>query len=423
VGLRDEKEMKITPNAARKFKGSRDMNTQDLPLSGIKVAEFTHMVMGPAAGLILADLGASVVKVEPLSGDKTRRLVSSGAGYFPMYNRNKKSICLDLKSEQGKKAALRLIDNSDVLIENFRPGAMEKLGFGYEMLRETNPELIHCSLKGFLSGPYEKRTALDEVTQMMGGLAYMTGLPGRPMRAGSSVIDITGGMFGVIAILAALEQRRRTGEGQQVTSSLFESTAFMVGQHMAQQGALGEVPPPMSVRTSAWAVYSIFECAENEQVFVGVVSDSLWKLFCREFELTEFANDRSLDTNNERVAQKDRILPVIRELFAGMGKQEMVQRLENAGIPFAPINRPADLFDDPHLGAHGGLVDVTLTAGKNAGKQVSLPALPVEMSRRKFGLRSDLPLEGEHTVAVLQEIGFSPEEIQSMLDQNLIRGS
>ncbi len=397
------------------------MQTNDLPLAGIKVAEFTHMVMGPATGLILADLGASVVKVEPLGGDNTRRLVGSGAGYFPMYNRNKSSICLNLKSEQGREAALRLVEGSDILIENFRPGAMEKLGFGYETLRGINPGLIYCSLKGFLSGPYEKRTALDEVTQMMGGLAYMTGLPGRPMRAGSSVIDITGGMFGVIAILAALEQRRRTGEGQQVTSSLFESTAFIVGQHMAQQGVLGEAPPPMSVRTSAWAVYEIFECAGDEQVFVGVVSDSLWKLFCEEFGLTEFAANHSLDSNNQRVEQKDRILPVIREIFLLMPKDEMTQRLERAGIPFAPINRPADLFDDPHLKAHGGLVDVTMQRGVNEGKTIGLPALPLEMNQRKFGLRRDLPAEGADSIRVLQEVGFSDEEIQSMLDEGIVR--
>ena len=399
------------------------MQTDDLPLAGIKVAEFTHMVMGPATGLILADLGATVIKIEPLGGDNTRRLGGSGAGYFPMYNRNKSSVCLNLKSEQGREAALRLVEGSDILIENFRPGAMEKLGFGYETLRETNAGLIYCSLKGFLFGPYEKRTALDEVTQMMGGLAYMTGLPGQPMRAGSSVFDITGGMFGVIAILAALEQRHRTGEGQQVTSSLFETTAFIVGQHMAQQGVLGEAPPPMSVRTSAWAVYEIFECAGDEQVFVGVVSDSLWKLFCEEFGLTEFAADRSLDSNNQRVEQKDRILPVIREKFSLMPKDEMTQRLERAGIPFAPINRPADLFDDPHLKAHGGLVDVTMQRGVNEGKTIGLPALPLEMNRRKLGLRSDLPAEGADSIRVLQEVGFSDEEIQSMLDQGIVRAS
>lgn len=397
------------------------MDNTGLPLAGIKVVEFTHMVMGPTAGVILADLGASAVKVEPLKGDNTRRLKGSGAGYFPMYNRNKRSICMDLKSDKGREAALRLVKEADVLIENFRPGAMDRLGFGYSDMKKINPRLIYCSLKGFLSGPYEKRTALDEVTQMMGGLAYMTGLPDRPLRAGSSVIDITGGMFGVIAILAAIEQRHSTGEGQLVTSSLFETTAFLVGQHMAQLGVTGSAPPPMSIRTSAWSIYEIFESSDNEKIFVGVVSDSLWKLFCREFELTEFANDRSLDTNNQRVEQKDRVLPVVREMFAGMKKAEMIMRLEKAGVPFAPVNRPEDLIDDPHMNASGAMVEVTLSGGENAGQKIKIPALPVEMNNRKFGVQRDLPTQGSDSVEILKEIGYSPDELQLMLDEGLVR--
>ena len=184
------------------------------------------MVMGPAMGVILADLGAEVIKVEPIGGDKTRRLKGSGAGYFSMYNRNKKSICVDMKTDAGMQLVMRLIESADVLIENFRPGAMEKIGLGYEQLKAFNPGLIYCSLKGFLSGPYENRTALDEVAQMMGGLAYMTGLPDKPTRAGSSVIDITGGMFGVIGVLASLERRHTTGQGEFVSSSLFETTTW-----------------------------------------------------------------------------------------------------------------------------------------------------------------------------------------------------
>ena len=171
------------------------MSTETGLLAGIKVVEFTHMVMGPAAGLVLADLGAEVIKVEPVGGDKTRRLRGSGAGYFSMYNRNKKSLAVDLKSPEGKGIALKLIEQADVFIENFRPGALDKLGFGYDALSSLNPQLIYCSEKGFLDGPYAHRTALDEVAQMMGGLAYMTGPPGRPLRAGSSVIDVTGGML------------------------------------------------------------------------------------------------------------------------------------------------------------------------------------------------------------------------------------
>jgi crotonobetainyl-CoA:carnitine CoA-transferase CaiB-like acyl-CoA transferase len=338
-----------------------------------------------------------------------------------MYNRNKRSICIDLKSNQGYEAALKLTDSAEILIENFRPGAMDKLGFGYDDLSQRNKRLIYCSLKGFLSGPYEHRTALDEVTQMMGGLAYMTGLPGRPLRAGSSVIDITGGMFGVIAILAALEQRHRSGMGQLVTSSLFETTAFLVGQHMAQQGVTREEPPPMSVRRSAWAIYDIFQCRNEGQVFIGVVSDSLWQAFCAEFHLTELGSDTSLASNNDRVKQKDRILSVITPLFSDMDKDELLKRLERAGIPFAPINRPADLFEDPHLNANGGLIEVTLRVGHQEGRKVRLPALPLEMVGKKFGLRKDLAAEGEDTIPVLEEVGYSAEEIAGLIAEGQVK--
>ncbi len=385
------------------------------PLQGLTVVEFSHMVMGPATGVILADLGARVIKVEPLGGDKTRNLNGSGAGYFPMYNRNKQSICVDLKSDAGRDIAYRLIQQADILIENFRPGAMERLGFGWEACQQRNSGLIYCSLKGFLSGPYENRTALDEVTQMMGGLAYMTGLPGRPMRAGSSVIDIAGGMFGVIAILAALEQRHHTGRGQKVASSLFETTAYMVGQHMAQQGVLGEPPPPMSVRRSAWSIYDIFECANDHQIFVGVVSDSLWQAFCKEFELEDFAADPGLDTNNQRVEQRDQIMAVIIPMFSSMPLDQAVARLERAGIPFAPINKPADLFEDEHLNSDGGLVPVTMPRGAAAGQKVKLPAIPLEMEQHRFGVYRDLPAPGQDTLEVLRTAGFKPEDIEKLV--------
>lgn len=387
------------------------------PLANLKVVEFTHMVMGPATGLILADLGANVTKIEPLQGDNTRRLTGSGAGYFPMYNRNKRSLCIDLKSERGIVAAKRITADADILIENFRPGAMEKLGLGYATLAADNPRLIYCSLKGFLTGPYEHRTALDEVTQMMGGLAYMTGLPDRPMRAGSSVIDITGGMFGVIAILAALEERHQTGQGKKVTSSLYETTAFMVGQHMAQQAVSGEAPPPMSVRSSAWSVYDTFLSQEGERIFVGVVSDTLWKSFCAEFGLADFANDVSLQGNNERVVQRDRILPVIITLFANMSKGEMIERLDRAGIPFAPVNKPADLFDDPHLNASSGLLDVTLASGE----KTRLPNLPIEMGGQRPKLYLDLPAIGHDSAAVLSAVGYSEEDISRMIEEQIIK--
>ena len=261
------------------------MQVDETPLAGLRVLEFTHMVMGPSAGLILADLGADVTRVEPIGGDRTRALEGSGAGYFAMYNRNKRSICLNLKAPAGLAVARRLARSMDILIENFRPGTLERLGLGYDVVALDNPRLLYCSAKGFLSGPYENRVALDEVAQMMGGLAYMTGPPGRPLRAGASVIDVTGGMFGVIGILAALERRHRSGRGAHVKCSLFETTAFLVGQHMAQMAVTGKPAEPMPTRISAWAIYDIFQTAGDRQVFVAVVSDAQWRAFCAAFGL------------------------------------------------------------------------------------------------------------------------------------------
>ena len=400
--------------------GSRGAEAQAAPLQGIKVVEFTHMVMGPTAGVILGDLGADVIKVEPLNGDNTRRLKGSGAGYFPMYNRNKRSIALDLKHPEGKAVAQRLVHSADIVLENFRPGTMAKLGLDYESLSSEHPGLIYCSLKGFLSGPYENRVALDEVTQMMGGLAYMTGLPDRPLRAGSSVIDITGGMFGVIAILSALHQRRETGQGSHVTSALFETTAFLVGQHMAQQAVSGEPPPPMSVRQSAWAVYDIFELNSGDRLFVGIVSDTLWQRFCEEFELSDWAADEALASNAGRVAARDNLLPAICELFAPMTLPTLSERLDRAGLPFSPINTPGDLFDDPHLTANGGLLPIHLTEGEHAGTEAALPRLPVEFGEHKPALHKDLPAVGAHSLEVLRELGLEDNELESLAAAGVI---
>ena len=399
---------------------SRGAEEQAAPLRGVKVVEFTHMVMGPTAGVILGDLGADVTKVEPLAGDNTRRLKGSGAGYFPMYNRNKRSIALDLKSPRGQSIALQLIQSADIVLENFRTGTMAKLGLDYETLQSDHPGLIYCSLKGFLSGPYENRVALDEVTQMMGGLAYMTGLPDRPLRAGSSVIDITGGMFGVIAILSALHRRRETGEGSHVTSALFETTAFLVGQHMAQQAVSGEAPPPMAVRQSAWAVYDIVGLDSGERLFVGIVSDTLWQRFCGEFNLSEWAADASLATNAGRVEKRERLITAIRALFAPMSLEGLSERLDRAGLPFSPINTPGDLFNDPHLTASGGLMPVHLTDGDHAGQAATLPRLPVEFDNHKPPLHRDLPGAGAHNYEVLQELGLDDETIADLARDGIV---
>ncbi|MGH8137112.1 MAG: CaiB/BaiF CoA transferase family protein [Steroidobacteraceae bacterium] len=387
-----------------------------LPLAGIKAVEFTHMVMGPAVGAILAELGAEVIRIEPVGGDATRRLQGSGAGYFAMYNRSKKSVCLDVKKPEGRAAARSLIARCDVLVENFRPGALERLGLGYDSLCAANPRLIYCSEKGFLSGPYERRAALDEVVQMMAGLAYMTGPPGAPLRAGASVIDVAGGMFGVIAIFAALEERHRTGRGQKVTSALFETCVYLVGQHMAQQAVTGTAARPMPVRVSAWAIYDVFSTKDAEQIFLGIVSDSLWQEFCREFALDSLRRDPLYDTNAQRVLARPHLLPIVRELLGGFTKAELIPRLERSGVPFAPIGKPEDLFDDPHLRASGGLQSTRLPDGR----ETRLPILPIELAGRRPAGEGRLARPGEHTRAVLRDIGMAQAEIETLVATNVI---
>ena len=383
-------------------------------LDGVRVVEFAHMVMGPSCGLMLADLGAEVIKVEPLEGDNTRRLEAAGAGFFPVFNRNKKSLAVDLKQDEGRDIVLRLLDRSDALTENFRPGALDKLGFGYDALAKRNPRLIYCSLKGFLRGPYEHRPALDEVTQMMGGLAYMTGLPDRPLRAGSSVIDILGGTFAALGIVAALREREQTGRGKRITSSLFETTALLVAQHMAQYEITGEEPPPMSVKRPAWGVYDIFETKDG-RLFVGVVTDTQWQVFCREFGLDDLATDGRLKTNGMRVKERSWLLPRLAAVMKSFSKTDLAAKLEQIGLPFAPIAKPWDLLADPHLNAHGGLMDVTVN-----GKTIHAPALPLEFDGQRLGKRSDPPRIGADGRELLQSVGCSPAEIEQLLERRIV---
>jgi crotonobetainyl-CoA:carnitine CoA-transferase CaiB-like acyl-CoA transferase len=373
------------------------------------------MVMGPSCGLVLADLGAEVIKVEPLAGDNTRRLEAAGAGFFPVFNRNKKSLAIDLQQPAGKDVALRLLDTADVLTENFRPGALDKLGFSYEALKKTNQRLVYCSLKGFLKGPYEHRPALDEVTQMMGGLAYMTGLPDRPLRAGSSVVDIMGGTFAAVGILAALRERESTGRGKRVTSALFESTAYLVAQHMAQYELTGEAPPPMSVKRPAWGVYDIFDTAGGGRLFVGVVTDTQWQVFCREFSEESLAADPRLKTNGMRVKERSWLIPRVNEITKKHSQGELAAKLEAIGMPFAPIARPWDLLDDPHLKASGGLLETTFQ-----GKTAHVPALPIELDGKRLGKRADPPQIGQHGRELLAALGCSPQEIERLQTQRIV---
>ncbi len=388
-----------------------------LPLSKIRVLELSHAVMGPTCGLILADMGAEVIKVERApEGDETRRLKGFGLGFFPFLNRNKKSIALDLKSNRGKEVLDKLIISADVFIENFAPGTIERLGFDYERLSRLNPRLIYCALKGFMPGPYEKRPALDEVVQMMGGLAYMTGPLGQPLRAGASVIDILGGTFGAVAILMALYEREQTGRGQKVIATLFEATAFLMGQHMAVTALTGKPLPPMPNRVSAWAIYDKFETKEGEMVFVGVTSDRQWKRFCEVFGLETLAQDQRLATNNDRAAQRLWLIPELQKVFKALTKEELFKLCEEAEIPFSPIAKPEDLFEDPQLNQGGGLLETIL----NGRVKTKLPRIPIRVDDYNFDLRNNPPEVGQDSLEVLKSIGLSESEIEELRRENVV---
>lgn len=381
-----------------------------LPHAGTRVLDFGHTVMGPTAGLVLAGLGADVIRVEPVDGDPTRRLKGFGRGYFPFYNRGKRSIALDLKDPRGVEAALRLAATADVLVENFAPGTMDRLGLGYDRLAEPCPRLVYLSLKGFLPGPHEDRVALDEVVQMMSGLAYMTGPPGRPLRAGASIVDVLGGTMGVVAVQAALIERERTGRGQLVTSALFESAAFLMGQHMASAAADREPLPPMPSRDSAWAVYDLFDTADGQRMFLGVTSDWQWMRFCDVFGLDEAAADPSLATNRQRIAARDRLLSMIAETVGALSFEQASNKALEARLPFAPVARPENLFEDPHLVAGRRLVPVILPDGA----ETRLPDLPFELGGRTARRASDLPRAGADTRALLEEVGYSGDETAAL---------
>ena len=390
-----------------------------LPLAGVRVLEFCHTIMGPSAGMLLADLGADVIKVEPApDGDHTRRLRGFAAGFFYGFNRNKRSLAVDLKSADGRAVVHRLSDSADVVIENYAPGTMDRLGCGWEVLSARNPRLIYCELKGFLSGPYAHRPALDEVVQFMTGLAYMTGPPGMPLRAGSSVIDIMGGMFAVIAVQAALRDRDRTERGQFLRSALYESAAFLMTQHLTAQAITGREPPPMPAREGVWAIYETFQTKDDQPIFIAMTSDKHWQRFCSEFGRNDLLEDPRYKTNHDRLREYSVLHPIVADIAVTHTLAELTVIFDSIGIAFSPVAKPSDLFDDPQLNAEGRMLQLDLP---RAGP-TPVPRLPIEIGAHDFGLRRQPPRAGEHSGAILREIGFDRSEIADLAKRGIVAG-
>jgi crotonobetainyl-CoA:carnitine CoA-transferase CaiB-like acyl-CoA transferase len=389
------------------------------PLADIRVLDFGHTVMGPCCGAILADMGAEVIKVEPVGpGDPTRHLKGFGSGYFGFFSRNKKSVALDLKSDTGRMIARHIVASADVLIENFGPGTMDRLGLDYATVSNINPRLIYTSLKGFMKGPYEDRLALDEVVQMMGGLAFMTGPTGHPLRVGTSAVDITGGMFGVIGVFAALRDRDRTGLGQKVETALFETLVYLMGQHLCYAAQSKGPIPPMPERVSAWAIYEIFACRDKRQVFLGLTTDNHWQRFCTELGWQDFLDDPELATNAQRIIAKVRIRERLARFFAEHDQSDAMALLDRVRVPFAPVQRPEDLFTDPHLAATGGLIETSLPDGT----RTRLPRLPLLLSGVDFDDVTDPPAVGADTLEVLRALGIDESILQAAASEGAIQG-
>jgi len=378
------------------------------PLSGIRVVEMSHMIMGPSCGMFLGFLGAEVIKVEPPEGDKTRHLTGMGKGFFPAFNRGKRSITLDLKSDAGRAALDELLKTADVFVENFRDETLAIMGFAPDVLRERFPRLIISSCKGFLTGPYENRTAMDEVVQMMTGMAYMTGPTGRPLRIGSSANDIMAGLFGALAVLGALLQRNKDGEGHALRVGLFENCLLLVSQHMVQYDIEGREAPPMPEREFSWPVYDIFETKEGRQLFVGAVTEGQWASLCDILKLDELKADPKLQNRMDQIHARDWTLPIVAKAIADRGFEELCGAFEPVGIPYSPINRPAQMYDDPHVNRPGGL----FTSTHPGGITYRAPGLPFEADGKvpqPYGV--DIPDIGDDTNEVLASLGFDEPKI------------
>ena len=397
-------------------------SSEGLPLDGIRVLEFCHTIMGPSAGVLLADMGADVIKIEAApEGDSTRRLRGFAAGFFYAFNRNKRSLAVDLKSAEGRDIIYRLVESADIVLENFGPGTMDRLQCGYDDFAKVNPRIIYAALKGFLSGPYENRPALDEIAQYMAGLAYMTGPPGQPLRAGASVVDIMGGMFAVIGVQAALHERATTGRGKFIKSALFESTAFLMTQHMAGEIITGETAISFADkrRRGAWAIYEAFDTADDKKLFLGLTSDKHWHAFWHQFERPDMIEDPRFATNMDRVALRDEVRPQVAECFARHSLATLSEICERIGVPFAPVAQPGDLFEDPQLNTDGRMLDINFPGGKSA----PLPSFPLEYDGETFPLRRQAPEIGEHSREILAEIGYATSAIEQLtLDEIVVCG-
>lgn len=398
------------------------MNKQKLPLSGVKVLELSHIVAGPSGGLILGDLGADVIKIEhPETGDTARSHGNNGQTFYS-FNRNKKYLALDLRKPGGKKIFEQLVAQSDVVFDNFAPGALKRLGLDYAWGRKINPRIIYCSVKGFLPGPYADRPFLDELAQMAGGLAYLTGMKDQPMRAGASITDIGAATYGVIGILSALYRREQTGVGDNIEAGLYETIVFWVSQYITGAQMSGVNPQPRGTRSSGmgdtmgWGVYRLFPTIDEKQIFIAVTGNRHWAGLCDALGFDDWKKLPEFNSNRKRSAQKPRIAERVKAVVETLPYDEVAQRLYKALVPFSPVNTPMDLINEKQMNEGNRWMNL-----KVGDKQFKLPKLPISMGQTAdFEVREPPGNLGEHTDTILATLGYTAADIQKLKSEQVV---
>ncbi|MCU9601198.1 CaiB/BaiF CoA transferase family protein [Pallidibacillus thermolactis] len=392
------------------------------PLEGIKILDMSRTLAGPYCTMLLGDQGAEIIKVEqPGLGDESRRFTpptwNGVSTYFLSSNRNKRSITVNLKSKKGKEIIYKLAKEADVLVENFRTGAMDKLGFGYEKMKEINPKLIYCSISGFgRTGPEKDRAGYDLLLQGYGGLMSITGEPDRgPAKAGMSIVDLSTGLFAVYGILSALFARQKTGKGQYIDVSLLDGQISLLNFLATGYMATGKVPSRMGSAHPSLVPYQAFR-AKDIDIILAVANDGLWKKCCEAFGWKDLLTDPRFQKNDDRVAHREELVSILSDRLIKMESKEIFEKMDKAGVPCGPIHTVDQIINHPQVKAREMMIEIEHPKIKD----LKVPGFPVKFSETPAKVRYYPPLLGEHTVEILTELGYSQKAIQKFKDEGVV---